>query len=668
MKLLKNLSIILFSLIIFGQIAQAQLTIKTPQPNDRIRYGRSVLVSWDTSNTYKRTFKFTWSQSQSGTWSPLPLPKGKTTFKDSTKNQATVGSVLITFPNQQTLWLKVEDVNDPTFSAIVGPLTVVISNPSRIDEYIQGTITSNKTLTANKIWGLKGVVFVASGATLTIEPGTIIMGGVGETSALCINRGGKIIADGTPSKPIVFTSGVVAGSRDRGDWGGLLIMGKAPTNLVEAPIEGGIADDANTRVNGWFGGNDPNDNSGILRYVRIEFAGIAESPDNELNGLTLGAVGAGTTIDHVQVSYSNDDSYEWFGGTVNCKHLIAYNAIDDDFDTDNGFSGIVQFGLEKRLTDVADQSNSEAFESDNDASASEKQPFTKALFSNITVIGPVQDTSWQKGSGVSGTNTFHSKFLTAAQIRRNSRMGLANSVILGWPAGVELTNQNSVRAAENDSILVRYNDFYGIKGNKFFYFGGGTNPTAGVDQNWLSKPEFGNNFTNGSGMVDGLAHIINAFNMASFNPLPTANAPFMTTAKFDYGRLTDPFLEKVSFRGAFGTDRWDLGWTEYDPINKEYKVTAVDEIQNLYESKIQIYPQPANKILNLKFNSLKSQNPIIKILDINGNEIKEFNIEQSFYGKSDEYQINTEDIPSGIYILEVVTTNEITNQMLIIIK
>ncbi|MBI5324724.1 MAG: T9SS type A sorting domain-containing protein [Ignavibacteriae bacterium] len=668
MNSLKNLSIILIALILLGYSGYAQLIIKTPKQNDKLRYGRSVLVSWDTNGTYNKNFKFTWSTSPSGTWGPLPLPKGKSTFKDSTKNQAAIGSVSITFPNQQSLWLKIEEVNNPSFNAVVGPLSVVVSNPSPIDEYIQGTITSNKTLTANKIWGLKGVVFVANGATLTIEPGTIVMGSVGETSALCINRGGKIIADGTPTKPIVFTSGVVAGSRDRGDWGGLLIMGKAPTNLVEAPIEGGIADDANTRVNGWFGGNDPNDNSGILRYVRIEFAGIAESPDNELNGLTLGAVGAGTIIDHVQVSYSNDDSYEWFGGTVNCKHLIAYNAIDDDFDTDNGYRGIVQFGLEKRLTDVADQSNSEAFESDNDASASEKQPFTSPLFSNITVIGPVQDTSWTKGTGVSGTNTFHSKFLTAAQIRRNSRMGLANSVIFGWPGGVELTNQNTVRAAENDSILVRYNDFYGIKGNKYFYFGGGTNPTEAVDLNWLSKSEFSNNFTNGSGMVDALAYIENGYNIGSFNPLPTANASYMTSAKFDYGRLTDPFLEKVSYRGAFGSDRWDLGWSEYDPVNKEYKVTGIDDIQSSNDKQIIIYPQPANKILNIKLNSIENQNSILRISDINGKEIKGLNIDFLKFGDMSEYQINTEELTNGIYILELITTNYIAPQLLIINK
>ena len=668
MNLLKNLSTILFTFILFGATSLAQLTMKTPAVNDRIRYGRSVLVSWDTSNTYKRTFKFTWSPSQLGIWNPLPLPKGKTTFKDSTKNQAAVGSVLITFPNQQTLWLKMEDVNDPNFSAVVGPLTVVVSNPSPIDEYLQGTITSNKTLTSNKIWGLKGVVFVASGATLIIEPGTIIMGGVGEVSALCVNRGAKIIADGTQSKPIVFTSGVVAGSRDRGDWGGLLIMGKAPTNLVEAPIEGGIADDASTRVNGWFGGNEPNDNSGILRYVRIEFAGIAESPDNELNGLTLGAVGAGTIIDHVQVSFSNDDSYEFFGGTVNCKHLIAYNAIDDDFDTDNGYSGIIQFGLEKRLTDVADQSNSEAFESDNDGSSSEKKPFTNPLFSNMTIIGPMQDTSWSKGTGANGTNTFHSKFLAAAQIRRNSRMGLANSVILGWPAGVELTNQNTVRAAENDSILVRYNEFYGIKGNKFFYFGSGTNASGNVDQNWLSKSEYGNNFTNGTGMVDAVAHITNAFNMITFNPLPTADASYMNTAKYDFGRLSDSFLEKVSYRGAFGTDRWDLGWSEYDPVNKEYKVTSVVDNHNKNENLIQIYPQPAGNILNINFNSAINSISILKIFDMSGNEIKSFILNNASFINNKDLQINIEDIPNGVYNLRVITNKEITNQMLIIIK
>lgn len=129
----------------------------------------------------------------------------------------------------------------------------------------------------------------------------------------------------------MFTSEEAKGNRRPGDWGGIILCGKAKNNKSEMQIEGG----PRTK----HGGNDDADNSGVLSYVRIEFAGYPFQTDQEINGLTLGSVGSGTKIDHVQVSYTNDDSYEWFGGTVNCKYLVAYKGWDDDFDTDNGFSG-----------------------------------------------------------------------------------------------------------------------------------------------------------------------------------------------------------------------------------------------------------------------------------------------------------------------------------------
>ena len=204
---------------------------------------------------------------------------------------------------------------------------------------------------------LKGWVYIASGAELTIEPGTVIKGDKTTKAALIAERGGKLIAQGTASDPIVFTSAQPAGSRRPGDWGGIIICGKAKNNQNEMQIEGG----PRTK----HGGDNDSDNSGVLSYARIEFAGNPFKADQEINGLTLGSVGSGTKIDHVQVSYSNDDSFEWFGGAVNCKYLVAYKGWDDDFDTDNGFSGKVQFGLSVRDPRLADQSQSNGFESDN---------------------------------------------------------------------------------------------------------------------------------------------------------------------------------------------------------------------------------------------------------------------------------------------------------------
>lgn len=136
------------------------------------------------------------------------------------------------------------------------------------------------------------------------------------------------------------------------------------------------------------------------RYLRIEFAGIAAAPNSELNGLTLGSVGRRTVLEYVQVSYANDDAFEWFGGSVNGRYLISIGCLDDDFDTDNGWSGHVQFGVGQRLRQRADQSISQAFESDNDASGSFNKPYTTGVFSNMTLIGPLQDTSWTLGQAL----------------------------------------------------------------------------------------------------------------------------------------------------------------------------------------------------------------------------------------------------------------------------
>lgn len=248
------------------------------------------------------------------------------------------------------------------------------------DVVLENEITSDMTLKATDNNLLRGFVYVTKGATLTIEPGTVIKGEKATKGSLIVEPGGKIIAEGTAEKPIVFTSDQVAGSRAYGDWGGLILCGNAPVNANEPQIEGGPRT--------VYGGGDPEDNSGVVKYVRIEFAGYPLEPNKEINGLTCGGVGSGTTLEYIQVSFCGDDSYEWFGGTVNAKHLIAYKGWDDEFDTDYGYSGKLQFLLGVRDPKVADTSKSNGFESDNDANGSGNEPLTNPIFSNVTLIGP----------------------------------------------------------------------------------------------------------------------------------------------------------------------------------------------------------------------------------------------------------------------------------------
>ena len=268
---------------------------------------------------------------------------------------------------------------------------------------IEGSTEEDYTFQANKKYLLKGFVYVMEGATLTIEPGTVIKGDKESKGTLIIERGARIMANGTEENPIVFTSNQPKGSRTAGDWGGIIILGAAPTNLPsdKAKIEGGVFRE--------YGGTNADDNSGTLKYVRIEYPGIAFQPDNEINGLTLGGVGRGTTIDNVQVSYSGDDAFEFFGGTVNAKHLIAYKTVDDMYDTDNGYSGKLQFVLGISDPTVADASGSNGFESDGDGQNSDATPKTSAVFSNVSLFGPMATSS----------TTFNNNFKRGMHIRRH---------------------------------------------------------------------------------------------------------------------------------------------------------------------------------------------------------------------------------------------------------
>ena len=310
------------------------------------------------------------------------------------------------------------------------------------------TITTvSADITTNTTWSgvvkLMNKVYVKNNATLTIAPGTIIRGDKLTQGTLIITRGAKIMADGTASNPIVFTSNEAVGARNEGDWGGLVILGLAKNNQPGgvAFIEGIVP-----TTDSQFGGNFDNDNSGTLKYVRVEFAGIALEPNKEINGITFGSVGNGTVVDYVQVTLSGDDSFEWFGGTVNCKHLIAYRGLDDDFDCDFGFRGKIQFALSIRDKDLYDApGDSNSFECDNDAAGSTAQPKTRPIFSNVTLVGA-------KGNGTTALPTGE-KFEKAFRLRRNSAVSVLNSLVTGWEKGLSIEGAPVVANLNGDTMV-----------------------------------------------------------------------------------------------------------------------------------------------------------------------------------------------------------------------
>lgn len=448
----------------------------------------------------------------------------------------------------------------------------VNDNGTQIGNGDQEFVFTGKQTLKKGTYILKGWVYIADGAELTIEPGTIIKGDKQTKASLIAERGGKLIAQGTATEPIVFTSEEAKGNRRPGDWGGIILCGKAKNNKSEIQIEGG----PRTK----HGGNDDADNSGVLSYVRIEFAGYPFQTDQEINGLTLGSVGSGTKIDHVQVSYSNDDSYEWFGGTVNCKYLIAYKGWDDDFDTDNGFSGKVQFGLSVRDSKLADVSQSNSFESDNNADGSNSEPHTSAVFSNMTFIGPkavdasfVNDASYITGGSYYPNNgSSLGKFQSAMHIRRDSHLNCFNSVVVGWPIGLILDNEKGdtqgAATAGNlklENIWMANVDAVGTDFNKIYVDGLYNYETKQVDE---SKPSFSSTFfkaQSGNQVYDAAT---GWFDTTGY--IPTSGSPLLSAAAFTNSLLSSGF-DKVDYIGAFAAgDTWLNGWTNFDPQNADY--------------------------------------------------------------------------------------------------
>ena len=245
---------------------------------------------------------------------------------------------------------------------------------SHVDAVIHkvGNITSSETWTANNAYYLNGPTFIDGGATLTIEPGTFVFGGNVNQGVLVVKPGAKIVAAGTARMPIVLTSEFDVGEREPGDWGGLVIGGNAPCNTCPREGEGD---------SGLFGGDDPTDSSGRLSHVRVEFAGIRFTDQNELNGIALQGVGSGTQIDHVQVHHNADDGIEFFGGTADAKYVLITDSQDDSIDWTYGWQGRMQHAVVLQRFDDHDK----GIEADNNSRNNNLEPRSNPTIFNLTI-------------------------------------------------------------------------------------------------------------------------------------------------------------------------------------------------------------------------------------------------------------------------------------------
>jgi hypothetical protein len=432
-----------------------------------------------------------------------------------------------------------------------------LGTPSRTVFHQSGSLT----LSADNTYILTGLYFVDSTFSLTIPAGTVIKGDSAAT--LIISRGATITAQGTSTNPIIFTSLRKTGSRGRGNWGGIILLGNAPTNQTNPVIEGGI-------IPGSYGGGNPADNSGIVEYVRIEFPGYRFQTNNEVNGLTMGGVGSGTTVRYVQVSFSDDDSYEWFGGTVNGKYLVAYGGTDDEFDTDFGYQGRVQFGFGMKDPDTWDPTGeTNGFESDNEGSASYKNPRTLALFSNVTLVGMKRVDSVAARTG--------NKFQYNAVLRRGTQESIYNSVLFGWPGGVSVRDQQSYGAAIGDTLQVRNTSIAAFDGVTFPVVHGQNGPTPAQVSAWFNTPAYSNL---GGTAVRSMSSLgLTDMNLLNDpNPIPAAGSELIGSADFTNPRLSSGF-DVVTYRGAFNPaqsleQQWTAGWTNFNPQYSTVDVEA----------------------------------------------------------------------------------------------
>lgn len=447
-----------------------------------------------------------------------------------------------------------------------------------------GSITANETWTADKIYKLKGFVRVQDGAKLTIEPGTLIIGDRATKGTLVIQMGGQIFAEGTAEKPIIMTSEKAPGFRNPGDWGGLVVCGKAKNNITEktglpVELEGGYG--------AFHGGSNDDDNSGVIKFVRIEYAGVPINPNEEVNSLTMGSVGRGTVIENVMCSYGLDDAFEWFGGSVNAKNLIAYRCLDDDLDVDLGYSGNVQFALIIRGENLADQSGSNAFEVDNNSSGSNDGPFTSGVFANVTVIGPKATRE----------TPISLQYQHGAQLRRNSRISIYNSFITGFPDGIYIDDDKagSGQAFLDDHLQIRNVIVSGVEHWGGNGFGSAGTVFEGAPANGAQHPNNprGNALKVHANFPGGLDAMKEKFNNGDFRNmlmpkwqdaginanmfedgkptvLPNSGSMLLTYAKWDNTPKAGDFFQKVAYAGAFGNTDWTAGWAEWNCHIVEY--------------------------------------------------------------------------------------------------
>jgi hypothetical protein len=519
----------------------------------------------------------------------------------------------------------------------------------------------NRTLSPDTVYVLTGLYYVDSLYSITIPAGTVIKGDTAAT--LIVKRGATIQARGTSVAPIVFTSRKAPGSRDKGDWGGIIILGKAPVNKVEPLIEGGI-------IGGSYGGNDPNHSSGVFAYVRIEFCGYRYQLNNEVNGLTHGGVGKGTEIHHIQVTKSFDDSYEWFGGTVDERYLVSFEGTDDEYDTDFGYSGRLQycFGL-RNPTDYDPTGQSNGFESDNDANAlSTDKPYTSSVVSNLTLVGPARTNATIASIPLAAT------FEYSSVQRRSTKFSYLNTAIIGYPRAVSIRDDSTKVFATRGDLQIRCSSVAA------FAVGNDTGRWASINT-WLGTPQFRNL---GYVRQPDTMGLTNMTDITNPNPVPVAGSELdtafvcfrSTVPGSNADKTSDPWFTVTDYRGAFVPglpmdQQWTANWTNFNAQNTDYNPTntGIGDETPVVATRLlaQNKPNPFNPSTLISYTVPSRGYVTLKVYNVNGQEVAAL-VDGVSPAGTFQITFNAKGLTSGVYFYRLTGNGFDETQKMVLLK
>jgi len=445
---------------------------------------------------------------------------------------------------------------------------------------ISGNVVDGTVWTSDNRYELVGRVTVGDGVKLTIEPGTVITGSPGTNAYLAIDRGGQIQAVGTAKDPIIFTSGANLGSQAPGDWSGIVINGRAVANCNIAgpndPVDcratndpAGPFDCASEGNGGLFGGTDDDDDSGVLRFVRSEYAGLEVSPNNELNAFTFNAVGRGTTLEFLQTFRSTDDHFEWFGGTVRSRWFVGLEGDDDGLDWQLGYRGRHQFAVITALG-LGGANPEKGMECDNNEDDNECANESDGIVSNVTLIG---------GSNGRGTSS------TGTNFRRGTNGGVVNSIVVdfvgvGFDMDSSATFANGVRTTIPTDYAAPDVDAGGIVYDGNFLFnnnGGGNQFDTSVASGGNTEDFVTTNFVNNSIGLDPQLEATYDQIGGPWRPIAGSPALYDNGASLLRASEVDPFFQDVPFAGAVPTGNadWTRNWI-YTNLNGGLGRTDID--------------------------------------------------------------------------------------------